>query len=121
MPRNMNLQFVYSNEFWLHFVNQKRTGTFNNDGKLLMDFFASGVNPKKERGNFKHPTQKPLSVIVPLIKILSNVGDTVLDCFAGSRTTAVAAIDTGRNFLGFEVNRYYCDMANARIKRRFFK
>lgn len=121
MPRNMNLQFVYSNEFWLHFVNQKRTGTFNNDGKLLTDFFSSSVTPKKERENFKHPTQKPLSVIIPLIKILSNVGDTVLDCFAGSGTTAVAAIDTGRNFLGFELNKNYCDMANARIERRFFK
>ena len=117
MPRNMNLHFVCSNEFWIHFVNQKRTGTFNNNGKLLLDFFTCSLPSKKERENLVHPTQKPLAVIVPLIKILSNVGDTVLDCFAGSGTTAVAAIQTGRNFIGFETNKNYCDFANFRIER----
>ena len=121
MPRNMNLHFVCSNEFWIHFVNQKRTGTFNNNGKLLLDFFASSLPSTKEREGFKHPTQKPLAVITPLIEVLSNKGDTVLDCFAGSGTTAVAAIQTGRNFIGGETNKNYFDFANFRIERMLKK
>ena len=121
MPRNMNLHFVCSNEFWIHFVNQKRTGTFNNKGKLLLDFFACSLPSKSERENFKHPTQKPLSLIVPLIEILSNKGDTVLDCFAGSGTTAVGALQSERNFIGFELNKTYFDIANCRIERMLRK
>ena len=117
MPRNMNLHFVCSNEFWIHFVNQKRTGTFNNNGKLLLDFFASSLPSTKEREGFKHPTQKPLSVITPLIEVLSNKGDTVLDCFVGSGSTAVAAVQTDRNFVGFETNKNYFDFANSKIER----
>lgn len=121
MPRNMNLHFVCSNEFWIHFVNQKRTGTFNNDGKLLLDFFATSLPSKSERENFKHPTQKPLALISSLIEILSNKGETVLDCFVGSGTTAVGALQTGRNFIGFETNKYYFDFANYRILKEIEK
>lgn len=117
MPRNMNLHFVNSNEFWMYFVNQKRTGTFNNNGKLLPDYFESSTPPVKERENFKHPTQKPLSITRSMIEILSNEGDTVLDCFIGSGTTAVAAINTGRNFIGFENNNEYFNIAAQRIER----
>ena len=121
MPRNMNLHFVCSNEFWIHFVNQKRTGTFNNNGKLLLDFLQCSLPSKKEREGIKHPTQKPLSIITTLIRILSNVGDTVLDCFIGSGTTAVAAIQTGRNFVGFEIDKNYFDVAQNRIERTLRK
>ena len=121
MPRNMNLHFVCSNEFWIHFVNQKRTGTFNNNGKLLLDFLQCSLPSKKEREGIKHPTQKPLSIITSLIRILSNVGDTVLDCFIGSGTTAVAAIQTGRNFVGFEIDKNYFDIAQNRIERTLQK
>lgn len=121
MPRNKDLHFVCSNEFWIHFVNQKRTGTFNNNGKLFLDFFATALPSTKEREGFKHPTQKPLALIVPLIEILSNVGDTVLDCFAGSGSTAIAAIQTGRNFVGFELNKNYFDFANFKIERKLQK
>lgn len=81
------------------------------------DFLPDGSFLLKECKGIKHPTQKPLYVIILLIKILSNVGETVLDCFAGSGTTAVAAINTGRNFIGFENNKKYFEMAVARIER----
>ena len=60
-----------------------------------------------DKGRF-HPTQKPLDLIETLIDKHSNQGDTVLDCFAGSATTAIAAFNMGRNFVGCELdNEYY--------------
>ena len=58
------------------------------------------------KGRF-HPTQKPLGLIEELILKHSNIGDTVLDCFSGSGTTAVACINNDRNFYGCELSEEY--------------
>lgn len=63
-----------------------------------------------------HPTQKPISLMEYLIKTYTNEGETVLDFCAGSGTTAVACINTGRNFIGIEKEEKYVDIANKRIK-----
>lgn len=63
-----------------------------------------------------HPTQKPVELIEKLILDSTKPGDTVLDCFMGSGTTAVAALKNGRNFYGFELQQKYVDIANKRIK-----
>ena len=68
-----------------------------------------------DRGRF-HPTQKPLALIEELIVKHSNEGDTVLDCFAGSATTAVAAYNRNRNFTGCELSREYYDKAVKRLE-----
>lgn len=115
MPRNMNLHFVNSNECWLYFVYKKRTGTFNNNGKLLLDYIESTVTPLSEKKEGKHPTQKPLSVIEYLISVLSNENDTVLDPFMGSGTTGVACKNLNRNFIGIELNKDYYNVADKRI------
>jgi len=52
-----------------------------------------------------------------LIEKHSNEGDLVLDCFAGSATTAIAAINTNRNFIGCELQEEYFHKAKERIKR----
>lgn len=62
-----------------------------------------------------HPTQKPVALCEYLIKTYTNPGDIVLDNCMGSGTTAVAAIRTGRNFIGFEISPEYCEIANQRI------
>ena len=64
-----------------------------------------------------HPTQKPAPLLEYLIKTYSNAGDLVLDNCIGSGTTAVAAIRTGRNFIGFEKEQSYFDAAQLRIKK----
>lgn len=64
-----------------------------------------------------HPTQKPLKLIEDLIKTYSNEGDTILDNCMGSGTTTIAAINTKRNFIGFELTKEYFDIANERIKQ----
>ena len=62
-----------------------------------------------------HPTQKPLALIAHLIRQYSNPGDTVLDTCMGSATTAVAAIRTGRNWIGYEMNTEFYNRALKRI------
>lgn len=65
-----------------------------------------------------HPTQKPVALFEYLIKTYTNEGDTVLDNCMGSGTTAVAALNTGRNFIGFELDETYYNIANKRIEDR---
>ncbi len=72
--------------------------------------------PKEHRtGAFYHPTQKPVALIEYLIETYSDAGDIILDNCIGSGTTAVAAIRTKRHFIGFEVVKEYCDIADSRI------
>lgn len=115
MPRNMNLHFVNSNEFWLYFIYRKRTGTFNNNNKLVLDYIETSVTPLSEKTIGRHPTQKPLQLIEPLIEILSNPTDLVIDPFMGSGTTGVACKKLNRNFIGIETNKEYFNLANNRI------
>lgn len=65
----------------------------------------------------EHPTQKPVDLFRYLIRVSSNNGDTILDPFIGSGTTAIAAIQEGRKFIGFEINKDYYDLANKRLRK----
>jgi site-specific DNA-methyltransferase (adenine-specific) len=68
-----------------------------------------------------HPTQKPIALMEWLIKTYTNEGDTVLDPCMGSGTTAIACINTNRNFIGFEKEKTYFDSADNRIKEHLQK
>ena len=63
-----------------------------------------------------HPTQKPVSLFEYLIKTYTNEGETVLDNCIGSGTTAIACINTNRNYIGFEMDKGYFNIINERIK-----
>lgn len=62
-----------------------------------------------------HPTQKPVALMEYLIKTYTNPGDTVLDNCMGSGTTGVACVNTGRNFVGIEMDATYFGIAQRRI------
>ncbi|PIR40210.1 MAG: hypothetical protein COV33_00980 [Candidatus Zambryskibacteria bacterium CG10_big_fil_rev_8_21_14_0_10_34_34] len=64
-----------------------------------------------------HPTQKPLGLIKDLIELTTKEGDLVLDPFMGSGTTALACKQLSRNFVGFEINKEYCQMAEERLNQ----
>ena len=66
-----------------------------------------------------HPTQKPVELVEYLIKTYTNEGDVVLDNCMGSGTTAIASINTKRNFIGFETEKKYFDIANERIENTY--
>lgn len=62
-----------------------------------------------------HPTQKPVDLLEYMIKTYTNEGETVLDATMGSGSTGVAAINTGRRFIGFETEKRFFDIAEKRI------
>lgn len=67
----------------------------------------------------EHITQKPTDLLEYLIKTYTNEGELVLDATIGSGSTAVAAINTGRHFIGFETEKKFFDIANERIAKAY--
>lgn len=66
--------------------------------------------------NSVHPTQKPVSLLEYLVKTYTNEGDTVLDNCMGSGSTGVACVNTGRRFIGMELDPVYFGIAEKRIQ-----
>lgn len=75
----------------------------------------SDVLPWQFTGNAYHPTQKPLAVLKPLIETFSAPGDIVLDPFAGSGSTLLAAKQLGRSYIGVERDAAYHAIARKRL------
>lgn len=92
--------------------NMNKATDFISDEKYPSDLISI---PKKVN-NALHPTEKPVPLIEYLIRTYSDVGGQILDNCMGSGTTAVAAINTKRHFIGFEANKKYFDIANKRIE-----
>jgi site-specific DNA-methyltransferase (adenine-specific) len=79
-------------------------------------FFYCAKASGKERGEFnKHPTVKPIALMEYLIKLVTPPEGIVLDPFLGSGTTALAALNLGRFFIGIELNEEYCEIARRRV------
>ena len=68
-----------------------------------------------DRRNKQHPTQKPTSLFEYLIKTYTNENEIILDNCMGSGTTAIACINTNRNYIGFEKDTTYFEIAKKRI------
>lgn len=64
-----------------------------------------------------HPTQKPVDLLEYLIRTYTDAGETVLDATMGSGSTGVAAVNTGRNFIGFETEERFFKIAQERINK----
>lgn len=108
-------------------INSKRN--YLSNAKEYFLFCVKGWSPtfnsKYDKGNYscslchpperKHPTQKPLRLIKDIILKHTKEGDTVVDCYAGVGTTALACKQTGRNFICFEINKDYCKIAEERL------
>ena len=62
-----------------------------------------------------HPTQKPVALLEYLIKTYTQEGETVLDFTMGSGSTGVACLNTGRDFIGIELDAHYFEIASTRI------
>ena len=69
------------------------------------------------RENPQHPTQKPSELMAYLVRNFSLEGGVILDPFLGSGTTAVAAKQLKRNFIGIEISPVYCKIANDRLRQ----
>lgn len=85
----------------------------NNNGLKYPKSIIS-IHKHSSHGGF-HPTQKPVALMEYLIKTYTNEGETVLDNTMGSGTTGVAALNTGRRFIGIERDPEYFKIAQERI------
>lgn len=86
-----------------------------NDGyELKSRWHISSIN-KKDKDLYKHPTIKPLELVKRHILHSTQPNDIVLDCFCGSGTTCVAAKETGRRFIGMEIDPEYHKIAVDRL------
>lgn len=79
--------------------------------------FANEASSNKMRF---HPTQKPVALLEYLIKTYTNEGETVLDNCMGSGSTGVACVNTGRKFIGIELDNKYYEIAKQRINDAVF-
>jgi site-specific DNA-methyltransferase (adenine-specific) len=71
--------------------------------------------PPEKSNKTGHPAPFSEQLAKDHILTWSNEGDTILDCFMGSGTTAVACANTNRKYIGFEISKEYCEIANNRI------
>lgn len=93
------------------------------ESKLDKDFWLSLKNsdvwlmkPEKSGRNRDHAAPFPVELPTRLIRAYSYVGETILDPFAGSGTTLMAAAEWKRNGIGYEINKSFCDIAESRLK-----
>ena len=129
MPNVTKRILTHSTEYVV-WAAKSKGWTFNymdmkkySNGKQLRDVweFALCQGPqriKNESGRAAHPTQKPLEFMKRLIEMASNKGDLILDPFIGVGTTAVAANQLKRKWVGIENNPEYVKIAKKRIKSK---
>ena len=86
-----------------------------NGGKQMKTVWQFRAPGRDEKQFGRHPTQKPVALIERCIRASTNVGDLVLDPFAGSGSTGVAALNQGRRFVGIEVEREFIEIASKRL------
>jgi len=100
--------------------NYKTMKTFNDDKQMRSDWFipiCSGKQRiKNKKGNKAHSTQKPEELLRRVILSSSKEGDLILDPFFGSGTTGAVAKMLNRNFIGFEKEKKYVEVAKKRIQ-----
>ena len=109
-PLNSKINYITNNREVALVGIKKSHATFNSS-------YDHGIYeyPIYSGKNRFHPTQKSVKLFEDIILKHSNKNDTVLDTFLGSGTTAVAALQTGRKFIGSEKNKDYYKKINDRL------
>ena len=106
-----DLESAFGRKYEIVFLVNKGQRKFN--GERLTDIWEF---PRVSGDGQLHQNQKPIELIKRCVMKHSNVGDVVFDGFMGSGTTAAAALDTNRNYIGFELDEYYFNVAEKRLK-----
>ena len=130
MPNFRGTRFTNAHETLLWCTTTRKAKyTFNyqnlkelNEGKQMRSDWHIPICAGKERlresnNQRSHPTQKPEALLYRILVSSTNKGDTVLDPFLGSGTTAVMAKKLQRNFIGFEQDKEYIKLAKKRLKQ----
>lgn len=126
-PPNLGCRcFTHSTEIILWATKAKKNSkakyTFNyaqmrkeNGNKQMKSVWTFPAPGKTEKLHGKHPTQKPLELILRCLRASTKPGDLVLDPFAGSSTTGVAALQLGRRFVGCEKEKKFVELSVKRL------
>lgn len=114
MPRNRDRLYVTSCEYAI-WATKGKGWTYNRQ----RDTYENGIfeYPIVHHSRRIHPTQKPIELMEDLLKIHTNKDDVVLDPFSGSASTLEACINLDRNYIGFELDKEYYDLANKRLQQ----
>lgn len=112
-PAEWRRRFVGGREYFIHAI-KKGKYTFNVD-KLHKGNIELGLTNMSEKKHGFHPNQKPISLFSELITILTNEGDTILDCFMGYGSSGVACIESNRDYIGIELDVNYFKLSEKRI------
>ena len=116
-PRVYNPQKINGKEYTSGGGFIKHLGNNVLGGKVSCERYPTSIlRFNTDKSKSQHPTQKPVALFEYLIKTYTNEGDLVLDNCIGSGTTAIACINTKRNFIGIELEQKYVEIANKRIK-----
>jgi len=99
----------------IHNSTMPKLGIVNNGTR----YPPTVIKISNANNDIEHPTQKPVALYKYLVLTYTNEGDTVLDITAGSGTTGVACAQTGRNFIGCEIDPDYFAIAEKRIRNAY--
>lgn len=97
------------------FNNWEPIALYGKTVKQACDVIRATITPDPDLSG--HPCPKPLDWAIKQIEMLTNPGDLILDPFCGSGTTGVACVQTGRRFIGIEIDPGHADIARARIAK----
>jgi site-specific DNA-methyltransferase (adenine-specific) len=95
------------------------TVDYGDSGGASRFFYCPKTSPEERGKGNDHPTVKPIRLLTYLCKLTSTpTGGVVLDPFMGSGSTGLACLDTGRDFVGIEIDPHYVEIAKRRYAER---
>ena len=125
---NYFVEHLFNSSCWIVW-DKDNSGNFA-DCELAWTSFSSAVRKIKFRWNGMlqeyggkakekryHPTQKPVGLFTRILEMYSEKGQTVIDCYAGSGTTALACIKMARNWVLIEQEEKYCEIIKSRVEK----
>lgn len=112
---------TYSNKYlsdteYLLYFRKGKGKCFPESYEDAKTYYVAPIN-HKDKKLWGHPTIKPLDITEKIIRNSTREGQTVLDPFSGSGTTAIACMNNNRNFIGYELEKDYYDISLDRIEK----
>lgn len=104
---SMGYKYMYKHEICLFF----------NKGSKKLNSFSDTIFNEITNFKIKHPCQKPTSILREFIYNSSDINDVVFDPYMGSGSTAIAAKECERRYIGFELNETFCELCRKRLKQ----